>query len=107
MYAVRAANTKISFLSEEVGPYNVEAMREFHQRADIIGKLISYSEKLFHFLETDEVVEVNIMGVFVSQAVGKREDARRQAEEAAFFKRHLWIKWTRQMQILKSAEIDT
>ena len=26
------------------------------------------------------------MGVFVSQAVGKREDARRQAEEAAFFK---------------------
>ena len=37
MDAIRAANTKISFLSEEVGPQNLEAMREFHQRADIIG----------------------------------------------------------------------
>ena len=36
--------------------------------------------------ETDEVVEVNIMGVFVSQAVGSREEARKKAEEAAFFK---------------------
>ena len=37
-------------------------------------------------IETDEVVEVNIMGVFVSQAVGSREEARKKAEEAAFFK---------------------
>ena len=42
MDAVRAANTKISFLSEEVGPYNVEAMREFHQRSDIIGEKVFY-----------------------------------------------------------------
>jgi len=72
MDAVRVAQTKISFLSEEVGAYNLEAMREFHQRADII--------------ETDEVVEVNLMGVFVAQAVGTRAEARRKAEEEAFFK---------------------
>ena len=34
--------------------------------------------------ESDVVVEVNVMGVFVSQAVGSRTEARAAAEETAY-----------------------
>jgi len=68
--SIKAANSKISILTEEVGSHNVEKMRQFYKKPELS--------------ESDVVVEVNVMGVFVSQAVGSRTEARAAAEETAY-----------------------
>ena len=92
--SIKAANSKISILTEEVGSHNVEKMREFYKKPELSGK--SFYEMgqikntaLFNpqkrsISESDVVVEVNVMGVFVSQAVGSRTEARAAAEETAY-----------------------
>ena len=35
--SIKTAQTKISFLSEEIGKHNIEKMREFYQRPELTG----------------------------------------------------------------------
>ena len=44
--AVKSSNTKISFLSEEVGQHNLERMREHYKKPEISGQ--SYFERYFN-----------------------------------------------------------
>ena len=39
--SIKAANSKISILSEEVGPHNIEKMRSYYKKPELTGKVIS------------------------------------------------------------------
>jgi len=67
--AITMQKQRISFLTEEIVEENLEEMQKYHNRPDLTV--------------ADVACEINIMGVFITQAVGTRTQARQDAELAA------------------------
>lgn len=44
--SIKAANSKISILTEEVGSHNVEKMRQFYKKPELSGRI--YNDTLLH-----------------------------------------------------------
>ena len=58
--SIKAANSKISILTEEVGSHNVEKMREFYKKPELSGKFFYQMGQIKGSSDSSHIFEINV-----------------------------------------------